>query len=490
MSGCNVRVARTIRPAGTAFCFNPDLQTFRPLSDELEVRLNGRPVEVRACRESRVPFNRPWPGRQRPLNQTERASYIACEAAGPFTVEVEPKRPFARAVVRPLSAGIATQVAHRAVSFSVPGPGYYVLEIDGPHGALHLFVEPPRDFPEKKGATYRYGPGMHVAGLVRLKSHDRVYVDRDAIVFGCFIGEGVEDVDIFGHGVIDGRMCERVFEGCYSPLQPSCIRFHHSRGIRIDGPVLMDSPSWTLAFFDCENVETRHVKIIGQWRYNTDGIDICNSRRVTVRDSFVRSFDDTIAVKGVPPLRDRPVEDVTVERCVLWCGWGKTIETGIETWAPRFRNIRYADCDILRSQASALNVSAGGPAVVENVVFENIRVEMQADTQTAVLQTSDGQLYEEPHGKTFPALVAIDNARYGPGSEDPVGRVRNCTFRNVSVSAEPGVPRPTIRVHCRFPPGENPDATGHLVFERFSVNGNIGNWNDFDISANVPITTR
>ena len=87
MSGCNVRVAKTVRPAGTAFCFHPDLQTYRPLNNDFDVR--------------------------------------------------------------------------------------YVLETDGPHGALHLFVEPPRDFPEKEGATYRYGPGMHVAGLVRLKSHDR-----------------------------------------------------------------------------------------------------------------------------------------------------------------------------------------------------------------------------------------------------------------------------------------------------------------------------
>ena len=86
--------------------------------------------------------------------------------------------------------------------------------------------------------------------------------------------------------------------------------------------------------------------------------------------------------------------------------------------------------------------------------------------------------------------MAIDNARYGPDSEDPVGRVRNCTFRNVSVSAEPGVPRPTIRVHCRIPPVENPGGSFNLVFERFSVNGNTGNWNDFDISANIPITTR
>ena len=134
-------------------------------------------------------------------------------------------------------------------------------------------------------------------------------------------------------------MCERVFEGCYTPLQQSCLRFHGSKGIEIDGPILMDSPNWVLACFDCEDVDIRHVKIVGQWRYNTDGIDICNSRRVAVSDCFVRSFDDAIVIKGVPPYKDKAVEDVTVERCVMWCGWGKTIEPGVETWAPRFRRV-------------------------------------------------------------------------------------------------------------------------------------------------------
>ena len=482
------RVARTIRPAGTGFTFNPELNTFLPLNDDYAVSLNGRKVEVRACRESRIPFNRYWPGRQRPLDQTERASYLAFEAEGAVMCRVKPKWKCPKAVVRPLSVGVKPAVSgDGAISFTLPKAGHYVLETDGPHKALHIFMESPRSFSERAGATLSYGPGMHVAGLVRLRSHDRVYIDRDAIVFGCFTGENVEDVKIFGHGVIDGRVCERVFEGGYTPLQQSCLRFHGSKGIEIDGPILMDSPNWVLACFDCEDVDIRHVKIVGQWRYNTDGIDICNSRRVAVSDCFVRSFDDAIVIKGVPPYKDKAVEDVTVERCVMWCGWGKTIEPGVETWAPRFRRVRFSDCDILRSAGSALNISAGGTAEMEDIHYENVRVEMQADNPPQIFQRSDDMRYGQPSGHSFPALVKVDNGHYGQNNGEPYGHVRNCTFRNIAVFAEPGVPPPSIKVMSLTPPGGKTRPFENVTFEDFSINGKAADWSAFSFTTNTPI---
>ena len=481
------RVAKTLHPEGAGFCFNPGLHAFQPLNDDYDVTLDGCKAEVRACRESRMPFNRIWPGRQRPLDQTERASYIACEADGPIACSVAPKWPFRRAVVRPLSKDVATSVADGRISFTLPGPGYYVLETDGPHKALHVFVEKPRDFEERGSATLTYGPGMHVAGLVRLKDHDRVYVDRDAIVFGCFIGENVKDVKVFGHGVIDGRVCERVFDGCYSPLQLSCLRFHRSRGISVDGPILMDSPNWVLAFFGCEDVDVRHVKIVGQWRYNTDGIDICNSSRVAVRDSFVRSFDDTIVVKGVPPLRDLPVEDVTVERCVLWCGWGKTIEPGVETWASGFRRVRFSDCDLIHNAGSALNVSAGGIAVQEDIVFESIRVELQAGAEPMIYQKSEDMRYDPSGRSGAPVLVRVDNTHYGRDKSEPLGHVRNCTFRDIAVLTEPGVPPPQIQVTSRKAPGGVQRPFENVALENFSIDGKPADWSEFNFSTNTPV---
>lgn len=484
-------VARTLRPAGTGFCVNPELNTFLPLNDDYDVTLDGRKVEVRACRESRIPFNRYWPGRQRPLDQTERASYLAFEAEGAVVCTVKPKRKSTKAVVRPFSAGVRPVLADDGtISFSLPKPGYYVLEAGGQHKALHIFMESPRTFPERGGATLCYGPGMHIAGLVRLKSYDRVYIDRDAIVFGCFTGENVEGVKIFGHGVIDGRVCERVFEGGYTPMQQSCLRFHGSRGIEIDGPILMDSPCWVLACFDCEDVDIRHVKIVGQWRYNTDGIDICNSRRVTIRDCFVRAFDDAMVIKGVPPYKDKAVEDITVERCVLWCGWGNTVEPGVETWAPHFRNIRFSDCDLIRNSRNALNVSAGGSAPMENFLFEDIRVEMQADGLPEILQRSEDQKYDSADSRSFPTLVKVDNKQYVKIEGEPLGHVRNCTFRNIEVFVEPGVPPPSIRVMSRTPPGGEMRPFENVMFEGFSINGKAADWSAFNFATNTPVALR
>jgi hypothetical protein len=245
-----------------------------------------------------------------------------------------------------------------------------------------------------------------------------------------------------------------------------------------------------LACFDCEDVAIRHVKIVGQWRYNTDGIDICNSRRVAIRNCFVRSFDDTVVVKGVPPCRDKPVEDITVERCVLWCGWGKTIEPGIETWASAFRRVRFSDCDILRSAGSALNVSAGGSAVMEDFLFEDIRVEMQTDNQPEILQKSDELRYAADGRTSFPMLLKIDNQNYVKLGDEPLGHVRNCTFRNISVSAEPGVPPPRIRVMSRTPQGGVQRPFENIVFENFMVNGQKSDWRAFNFSTNTAVTLR
>jgi len=487
-----VRVARTIRPGGTGFCFNPDFHTYLPFNDDYAVTLDGKPVEVRACRESRLPFNRPWPGRQRPLDQTERASYLAFEGKGAVTVTVKPKRPFAAAVVRPLSAGVRTAVKDGVISFTLPKPGYYVCEVDGTEKALQLFYEEVRDFAEKDRVTVSFGPGMHMAGIVRLKDHDRVYIDRDAIVFGCFMGSKVRDVKIFGHGVIDGRSVERVFEGCYSELQPSCIRLHHSRDIAVDGPVLLDSPSWVLSLFDCDDVDIRHVKIAGQWRYNTDGIDVCNSRRVAIRDCYVRSFDDTIVIKGVPPYRDRPVEDVTVERCVMWCGWGKTLEPGVETWASAFRNVCVRDCDLIHSSSSALNVSAGGTAVQEDFLFDDIRVELQSDTKRQILQRTDEQRYE-PGEKPWarPRLLTVSNWHFAfRGTENRYGHVKNLTVRNLKVFTDDRFGKPEICVKTSAPDGQVPRPFENIRIEGVTLNGRPATVGDFNLQTNVPVAFR
>ena len=47
-----------------------------PISEDYEVYVNGEKIPVYTCRISRIPFNRPWPGYQRPIDQMEEASFV------------------------------------------------------------------------------------------------------------------------------------------------------------------------------------------------------------------------------------------------------------------------------------------------------------------------------------------------------------------------------------------------------------------------------
>lgn len=128
---------------------------------------------------------------------------------------ITPDRSFRKATLRPLSKNIELAVLNGAISFRLEKPGFYVLELDDSHNALHIFFNAPNDFPEKAGATFYFGPGKHFANVITLKDNDTVYIDASAIVYGALYGQGVKNVHIFGHGVIDGSSFERIGRPTY-----------------------------------------------------------------------------------------------------------------------------------------------------------------------------------------------------------------------------------------------------------------------------------
>ena len=176
------------------------------LSEDYTLRVNGRAVPVYICRVSAMPFNQIWPGYQRPLDQTEIAAFAYWGMSGPVTVEVVSSRPFQSVAVRPTSRGIHPAIEGRHITFTVAKPGQMTVELDGIHKALHLFADPPEtDAPKPGDANVLYfGPGVHKAGKIQLKSGQTVYVAGGAVVYGSIQGQGVSGVRILGRGVIDG----------------------------------------------------------------------------------------------------------------------------------------------------------------------------------------------------------------------------------------------------------------------------------------------
>ena len=465
------------------------LEALFPTKSGYEVTMDGRPVKVRPIRVSAMPFNQWAPGYQRPMDQTEIAGMAAVEADGEAGFTVRPERAFTSAVVRPLSAGVKPAVVDGEIAFTVPKPGYYVLELDGQNRPRQIFVESKRDFAaEREAANIVFGPGLHEPKVVNLKSHDRVYIDRDAVVLGSFQMTGVEDVRISGYGIISGARNRREKDNCYRDGMDGAIRIIDSKGITIDGPIVLDSACWMVSAFNSADLEFSHLKVTGAWRYNTDGIDICNSQKVRIHDSYIHSFDDSIVLKGIWPEPDcrRPVEDVRVERCVCWCGWGRTLEIGLETWAPYYRGIVFEDCDLIHNCHGALSVHLGGPAPVEDVLYRDIRIECDADNLPPMMQNGRDATYsgQAPWSADF---IRVENERmfntgsmyagmegYPDPAKEPLGTFGKLRFEDIAVTVESREMPDGVIVEAR--PGYHikaePGSTcGEIEFQNITING-------------------
>ncbi len=395
-------------------------------SDDFSVRIDGQPAFVYRARVSAMPVNQVWPGYQRPLDQTELASFAYFDMGAPVQVEITSRKPIQSVTVRPLSYRIQPAVAGQTISFRLEKPCQIAVEVNDWHNALHLFANPPEDNrPDLSGPHVRaFGPGVHEAGKIVLHSGETLYIAGGAVVHGAVFAEGAHDVSILGRGILDASHFERHEAG---PM----IELQRCSNVQIDGLVLRDPNVWTVMPAGCTDVHMRNLKLIGLWRYNADGIDVVNSQHVLVEDCFVRSFDDSLVVKGLDhdtghQAADTSVRDVRFRHCVVWNDWGRGLEIGAETQAPAMEHITFEDCDIVHFVHRAMDVQHGDRALVRGVRFEDIRVEEPI--------TEGARIADRPHTPDEVGLLAeliVAATMWNKDAER--GRIEGVRFKDIRV---------------------------------------------------------
>ncbi|MBR5757110.1 MAG: hypothetical protein IKX88_00750 [Thermoguttaceae bacterium] len=452
--------AETIIPAV------PDSEAVYP---DFEVRIDGVEAPVWQCRVSAIPFNRVWPGYQRGLDQTELAGFVTWETDAPTTEIVVRTTRDADAlksvVVRPLSLGIRPKIdaEKKEIAFTIPGTTPTVLELGDFHNCLHLLPFPIYKRPDNLNApNLRYfGPGVHHEGLIEVKSGDEIFVDAGAVVYGGVRGRDVENVKISGPGIIDAGPYER---GTINGI----FRFINSKNVQIDGIVQRDPDVWSTTLLHCDDVAIRNTKLVGLWRYNADGIDVCNSERVLVENSFLRTFDDSLVVKGLEKGTEgpqKPCKDLTFRNNVVWCDWGRALELGAETCAPEFRNIRFENIDVIRATHIAMDIQHGDRAKIRDVTFENIRVEFDDKIPAPIYQSSDDQVYNPDADPGFCPNLAVIVIASGMWSQDTInGDVDGVLFKDVRVY---GARKP----YSSFTGKDAEHKATNVVFDNLQING-------------------
>ncbi len=386
------------------------------------------------CTVSAYPINMVWDGSQRDISQTETAYFVSINEAFPIELKIDIEDVCLQSLeIRPKSKGVLYTICGNSVYFTVKEEGQFTLEINGRHNALHIFANEVYEYIPQKNDIY-FGKGEHFAGLITPKSGQRVVIDKDAVVHGVMYIKNADNVTVEGRGILDGSLYPRGNDGCHEIYNPftemgltekdvhytGLFNAYSCKNLKVDGIILKDSQLWTMIIRNgCDGVLINNIKIVGQWRYNSDGINLCASKNILMKNSFVRSFDDCIVVRA--PYLDGEVggcENIEIENCVLWCDWGKNLEIWSGCKDSLIRNITYKNIYIIHVQNVAMSIDTwfGSENItVEDVLYDTVFVEHDKTYYPPHFQTQKDESYDTSHigDRSGQKLIYVTVGRLG-----------------------------------------------------------------------------
>ena len=361
---------------------------------DLTIAAGGKQIWVENLKRP-TPEDAPDWFRNVPATQNMEVNIASFGCSGPFDLTIKANRDVSSIKVRPKSKKIPFTKNGSTFSLQLPGPCKLYIEIDSMPPLLVFADSVESDTPVKGDENIRiFGPGMHNPGAMTLKDNEQIYIAAGAVVYGAMNGSP-KGAKVFGRGILDG-----------SKLKQGGISLNGASDVEFNGVTLRCGSGWQNTLSNCDRIMYRNVKILSFVPYG-DGIDPVSCRDILIDDCFFRCSDDCISVKASKMGEqewDRSsgpdVSDIAVCNCVM-AGYafsdGFTI--GFETNATSIKNVMAKNCDILYARGdnkigghSAFSIICDGPAKIENITFEDIRVEENV-LKLFELNVSDGQIY-------------------------------------------------------------------------------------------------
>lgn len=291
---------------------------------------------------------------------------------------------------------------------------------------------------ENGGGVVLIDGGNYTCGTIYLRSNVTLYINKNSSIIAShntsdftdnslIYAENCENSAIIGPGKICG-------EGNYFSLKPHLppktkpfektldvwdlrqeyrkrIRFPHKSkygylvlfrncsNIRIHNLVLENSAMWTVNINSCINAEISNI-VINNNRHvaNTDGIDICGSSNVVIKNCFISTADDGIVLKNnlsVATSGDdglivknnlniackNVMSNIIIYDCeVISCTNAFKIgtETSLDICDVTVKNCKFYLKDIFPAGVSGVSIESCDGAVVNNICITDIEMDSMA----------------------------------------------------------------------------------------------------------------
>ncbi len=377
----------------------------------------------------------------RPYNCDEVMEYVMFTAEAGTELVIESETEIQSAVIRPLSANIPFEISFGKIIVTIDRPVKLSVEINGSSdNNLMIFAHSEEKAVEESGHYIRIEKGGQRTGTLLIdKDNTTVYIEEGAVLYGNIIADNCENITVCGRG----RICMERYTYEMRPSFARSIDIRNCRNVSVRDIIIDDSNDWSMRITGCDDVDISNVKIFGR-RGNSDGIDICGSRNVTVSDIFTRVWDDSFVVKALDTGNS---ENILFKDSVLWNDFARPIEVGVELRADKVRNVRFENIDIIHSTTGypLMGIHHGDRAEVSDIVFNNIRIEDAPGAQLFDIRIADSVWSRDTrmgniHDITFSNInyigadnsdIMLSNSRIeGFSSEHDI---KNVKFHNVII---------------------------------------------------------
>lgn len=329
---------------------------------------------------------------------------------------------------RPNHFGVPWKQEGDTLLVTLAEPANLVLE--GENGEeIFVFANPletDRPGPSDPEVLY-FGPGIHHPGVIEVNTGQTVYLAAGSVVHGqikdaagaSWAQQGtntdaailphprpfVTDIQIRGRGILCGSTVKRG-SGTDSDPYGMMIDLYGVTRARIEGIIIDQPPYWAVVPRMCDDLTIENLKVIGT-QINNDGIQLRNCSNVLIKDCFLRTNDDAIAIKGFNSCNRKSNRNILVEGAVIYNKeGGQALEIGHSTKCAYISEITFRDIDILDSHFEALSINSVDAAHIRNIRYENIRIE-KADRFIAFVVTTS-KYSDDPSGNWIHGIVVKD----------------------------------------------------------------------------------
>jgi polygalacturonase len=205
-----------------------------------------------------------------------------------------------------------------------------------------------------------------------------------------------------------------LWKGSYEERPGVMVIFSGCKNVKITNIKFEESPNWTAAFLNSADIKITGITIENNMNIpNSDGMDMYDSKNITISDCVIQAGDDAIAVISS--------SNMTVSNCILHsrsCG----IRVGYNAFNNNNSgNLLFNNISIYDSNRG-IGIFQRRQGNMENMIFSNIIISTR-------LHSGQWWGHGEPiHISAVPGL----------GSKES-GTISNLRFSNITASSESGI---------------------------------------------------